>query len=148
MEIFDTLGLDQTMAMHFGIFVIVYLFLSNLLFKPYLRAFTKRTEQTVGKTDLAERFIEETKELEVEYSTKARQLNQKTKAIYDESRSEAMKQYDQIVTEARVKAKTVLDKTRGEIESQVQAARKQLKNDIPSISKSINQQVIGKEVAQ
>lgn len=148
MEIFKTLGINETIFMQFGIFMVVYLFLSNVLFKPYLKAFTKRKEQTVGKTDLAERFIEEAKELEVEYSTKARAMNQKTKEIFDASRSEALKAHDEVVAEARDKAKGIIETTRKEIETQVEAARQQLDTEVPAISKSINQQVIGKELAQ
>jgi F-type H+-transporting ATPase subunit b len=148
MEIFETLGINQTLFMQFGIFMVVYLVLSNVVFKPYLAAFTKRKEQTVGKTDLAERFIKETEELEVEYSSKAREMNRETKEIFDNSRSQAMKQYDQVVSQARGRANEILASARTEIEAQVSAARTKLDAEIPSVTQAINSQVVGKELAQ
>ncbi|NQY99165.1 MAG: ATP synthase F0 subunit B [Bdellovibrionales bacterium] len=148
MEIFATLGINQTVFIQFGIFMIVYLVLSNMLFKPYLAAFTKRKEQTVGKTDLAERFIKETEELEAEFATKAREMNKQTKEIFDSSRTEALKKYDDVVLEARGKANKILDAARTEIETQVSAARQQLDSEIPAVTQTINAQIVGKELAQ
>lgn len=143
MELLKTLGLDSTVAFQFGIFLIVYLFLSNLLFKPYLKAFNKRKEQTIGKTDTAERFITETAELEGEYETKAREINQKFKVIYDESRSQALKEHDRLVAEARSKAKELTEKAQKEISVQMQSARDELKAQVPVIAKTITTQVVG-----
>lgn len=143
MELLKTLGLDSTVAFQFGIFLIVYLFLSNLLFKPYLKAFNKRKEQTVGKTDTAERYISETQDLENEYETKAREINQQFKVIYDESRTLALKEHDRLVSEARAKAKSLTEKAQQEITSQMQAAQQELQSQIPVIAKTITGQVIG-----
>ncbi len=143
MELLRTLGLDSTVAFQFGIFLVVYLFLSNVLFKPYLKAFNKRKEQTVGKTDTAERYVTETQQLENEYETKAREINQQFKVIYDESRTVALKEHDRRVAEARAKAKSLTEKAQAEITSQMQAAQQELKAQVPAIAKTISVQVIG-----
>lgn len=143
MELLKTLGIDGSVAFQFGIFLVVYLFLSNVLFKPYLKAFNKRKEQTVGKTDTAERYIAETQDLESEYETKAREINQQFKVIYDESRTLALKEHDRLVAEARSKAKSLTEKAQTEITSQMQAAQKELKSQVPAIAKTISAQVIG-----
>ena len=143
MELFKTLGLDETILFQFGIFLVVYLFLSNILFKPYMKAFDKRSEQTVGKTDTAERFIVEAQELENEYETKAREINKKFKVIYDESRTLALKEHDHLVAEARSSAKEITEKAQKEITIAMQEAQKKLQLEVPAIAKTISNQVIG-----
>jgi F0F1-type ATP synthase membrane subunit b/b' len=143
MELIETLGLDSTIALQFGIFIIVYLFLSQVLFKPYMAAFDERQEQTIGKTDTAERFIAEAQNLEQEYATKAQEINRKFKLIYDESRSQAMKEHDRLVNEAREKAKVLTEQSRKKISEQAVAAQADLAKQIPELSKTIAVQVLG-----
>lgn len=143
MELFKTLGLDVTVFIQFGLFVFVYIFLSNILFKPYIKAFNKRKDQTIGKTDTAERYIAEAEDLEKEYETKAREISLKFKVIHDESRSSALKEHDKLVTEARSQAKELTDQAKKEITTQTQQAKSELKAQIPIIAKSISEQMVG-----
>ncbi|MCB0407214.1 MAG: ATP synthase F0 subunit B [Bdellovibrionales bacterium] len=142
MELFKTLGLDGSILIQFGIFFVIYIIISQVLFKPYLRAFDKRREQTVGKTDTAERFVAETKELENEYETKAREISRKFKVLYDESRTQALKEHDRLVAEARAKAKELTEKAQQQISEEMAAAQAEIKKQVPEIAKSISQQLL------
>ena len=78
--------------------------LKYVLFEPYFAAYNQRVERTLGQTELAERFVAETKELEERYSIKAAEENEKFRAVYDKTRSEAAREYDRMVTDARAQA--------------------------------------------
>ena len=91
MDILSALGVDATLGIQFIIFLVSYVFLVNVVFKPYHRAYEERVKRTLGNAEFAERILAETKELEIEFEQKARLLNYETKGIFDSERSEAMK---------------------------------------------------------
>ncbi len=143
MEILTALGVNSTIGIQFIIFVVAYLFLSNLVFKPYHKAFEERVSRTQGDTDLAERIISETKDLELEFETKARSLNNETKIIFDRSRSEAMREYDRMVSQAKQRAKEQLDKSRLQVAHEMEKSREEVTKQIPEITKSLVTKMIG-----
>ncbi|MCB0364239.1 MAG: ATP synthase F0 subunit B [Bdellovibrionaceae bacterium] len=146
MEILTALGVDSTLGIQFIIFIVAYIFLTTLVFKPYHRAYEERVRRTEGNTDLAERILTESKDLEVQFEQKARALNNETKIIYDHSRSEAMKEYDRMVSQARERAKSIMEKTRLQIAHEFENARSEMNKEIPGITKSVVQKMMGQEV--
>ena len=63
MELLKSLGIDSTLWSHLACFIVAYLALSTLVFRPYLRAFQERERRTVGSEEDAIRLIEEAREL-------------------------------------------------------------------------------------
>ncbi len=143
MGLLMSLGVNQTLFFQLGIFVAVFVVLKYVLFVPYFAAFNKRNEATVGQTELAERYLSETKALEEEFSQKATAANEKFRAIYDQIRLETVKEYDRLVADARARAKTLTDGARKKIETDVQGAKAQLAKEVPGVSQLIVQKLIG-----
>ncbi len=146
MDILLAIGLDQTILAQFILFLITFIFLNTLVFKPYFAAFEERSSRTVGDQDLAEQVLEETKTLQLEYEQKARKLNLEHKTIYDESKTKALEKYDSIVSTARDKAKEIMEANRTVIKTEVDNARGQLTAELPAVSKSIATKLLGKEL--
>src|SRR5438309_787896 len=99
-----------------GLFLLIFWVMKTVLFAPYFAAFRERKERTVGQTEAAERYINESKELEGQFAAKAQQINEQFKAIYDQSRYEATKEYDRVVQVARTKAKDWLEDARTKVQ--------------------------------
>lgn len=148
MEIFTSLGLDETLFVQMGVFLVVFVVLKKLLFEPYFAAYRERKERTVGQTEAAERYVNEARELEQQYSSKAQQINQQFKSIYDQSRVEAMKEYDQVIQVARNNSKQWTEQARSKIQKEVREAREKMSPDIPAISQLITAKLMGKESIQ
>lgn len=148
MEILNALGINETITVQFVIFLVAYLFLSNLLFKPYYRAFIERKDRTVGRTDTAERYIKEAKDLQAQFETKARELNSRYKVIYDQSRSEALKEYDQLVGAARSDSKNWIENQRDQIQIAVKKVQSEIGSEVKGVSKVIQARLLGRESAQ
>jgi len=144
MEIFTSLGLNWTLFVQMGIFLVVFLVLKTVLFEPYFAAFRERRERTVGQAEAAERYIHEAKALEEQYSAKAQAINSEFRAIYDKTRSETQKEYDRVIQDARGKAKTWTEQARTKIEKEVRDAKQQLSPDVPVISQLIINKMLGK----
>ncbi len=143
MGLLMSLGVNQTLFFQFGIFVAVFVVLKYVLFVPYFAAFNKRNEATVGQTELAERYLSETKALEEAFAQKAQAANEKYRAVYDQIRADTVKEYDRLVSDARARAKTRTDAARKKIEADMQTARTQLTKEIPGVSQLIVQKLIG-----
>lgn len=146
MEILTALGVDSTIGYQFAIFVVVYSCLYFLVFKPYFKAFEERKNRTVGNQEIAEKYLVEATELQSHYETEARALNAEIKSIFDKRRTEALREYENLVGESRNKAQIMLERARQTIQGQVDKARAELAQKTTDVSKTIIGQVLGKEV--
>ena len=147
MEILAALGINNTIWLQLGCFIVAYLALSQLIFKPYLAAFHERAQRTVGNEESAERILAEATELQTQYEAEARQVNSQFKAVYDQSRTDAMREHDRIVAAAREQASNFVEKNRTEIKAQIEQAQKQLSKEAPVVGAAIAGRLIGKDVS-
>lgn len=145
MELLSALGVNQTVAIQFIIFVVVYFVLNKVLFTPYIAALEERRSRTEGQSEKAEQFMEEAKALHDQYAVKVREMNAQQKDIYDQARGEAMKRYEQIVVGAREKSKNTIEEAQKTLKADLQKIRQQAEQEIPAITSLITERLIGKE---
>ena len=146
MEILSSIGLDGTIVYHLALFLITFLVLNGLVFKPYFKAFSERAHRTEGSQDLAQEALRETEELRAQYEKKAQEMNRVHKNIYDKARVQAQGEYDKIVEEGRHRAGVVLQQNREKISSEIESARAGLADEIPAVSRTIASKLLGKEL--
>ncbi len=144
MEIIHQLGINQTVFLQLCIFLVTYLFVENLLFKPYFAALEEREKKTVGGEELAAELQKETQELHTRFETKARHINGEINEIYAAVRGEAAKEYERIIADARTQAQKVVDEARAKIEASMKAARTHLGEEAKQISSSIIHKLLAK----
>ncbi len=147
MDILNSLGIDKTVWIQLACFVVSYIFLSNFVFKPYLKAFHERERRTIGNEDLAARIIDEAHQLHGEYEKKAKALNLEIKNFYEKARAESMHEFDVIVKKARDDAGDLVDEARTKISAEVQRARQSISAEIPVVSSVIASKLVGKELS-
>ena len=148
MDILLSLGIDHTVGYHFLLFVVVFLFLSQFVFKPYFSAYKERANRTIGGQENAQQLIAETEKLHLEYERKARAMNKEHKKIFDTRRSEALHAHDEVIQKAKVQAQEYLDTARGKINGELKAARQEVSTEVSSISDLIVNKVAGRELIQ
>jgi F0F1-type ATP synthase membrane subunit b/b' len=66
-NIITALGIDSTLWMQLGIFLITYVLLRVIAFNPYFKAFEGRQGLTEGNQVKAEQIFAQTRELEALY---------------------------------------------------------------------------------
>lgn len=147
MEIFKSLGVDSTLWIHLACFLISYVAMTQLILKPYMAALLEREKRTVGSEEHAVRLVEEANQIAADYETKAREINAKIKASYDESRGVATKEYDRLVSAAREESQKLVESSRGELGREVQSARKVLSGEVPSVAAAVASKLAGKEIS-
>lgn len=147
MNILTSLGVDWTFFVHLICFGISYVFLTQLVLKPYANAHREREKRTVGNEEAAVRVLEETNRLKTTYEQKARALNAEIKSYFDKSRVEATAKYDELVGKARSEASATLKSAQADVEKQVQEARLSISKEVPAISATIASKLAGKEIS-
>lgn len=148
MELLRGLGLDSSVGIQLVIFLITYLILHFVLFKPYFAAYNERLKRTMGQADLAEKYLAESQALQAVYENKARELSAQYKAIYDDSRLKAQREYDQTVSAARQTAKTQFETTKQKIRTELDSARKESQKEVPAVAGAITARLLGKDLIQ
>ncbi len=144
--ILQSLGINSTLFIQLGVFLIVFAFIWALAFGPYFKAFLIREENTTGNQEEASQLIAKTRELEGVYQHKAREMNTDIKAIFDEERLAGQKQHERIMLDAKDKAKAAMDKTKAAILEQYNRAREELIKEAPALGKSIAARLLSKEM--
>jgi F-type H+-transporting ATPase subunit b len=146
MDLLTSLGVNSTLAIQMGVFLVVYVVLKNVLFDAYFKAYIERNNRTVGQTELAEKYVTQTRELEARFAAKATEVNDRFKILFDKTRGEANKEYDRMITDARMQSKTLVDQARITIQKDMESAGNQLKSEVATVSKLISQKLIGKDL--
>lgn len=140
MQILQQLGANQSAIIQFFIFAISIAFLTVFVFNPFFKAYDERLEKTKGVENVAKDTIEETKNLNLIFQSKARESNDKIRNIYDTERSAAQKKSEDILKTAKADADKILVSSRSEIASQVS----QSKSQVASLSQEIATQLTQK----
>ncbi len=147
LSLLTALGVNQTIWVQLGCFLVSYVALTELIFKPYMKAYHEREKRTVGGEEFATRIIEEAKELSGNYERKAREINSEIKSMYDQKRSDALRDYEKMLAEARESSTELIAAARTKIAIEVEAARKKLVTEIPAVSGAIASRLAGKDLS-
>lgn len=148
MELLRGLGVNQTVGIQLVIFIVTYLVLNQILFKPYFKAYTERVARTMGRAELAEKYLAESQVLQKEYETKARELSTQFKTVFDGSRAEAVKEYDEIVGQARQSAKAEFEERKKQVQMAMAQAQKDLTKEIPTLAEVITARLLGRDLGK
>lgn len=140
------LGLNSTLPLHFLIFLITFLFLSQLIFKPYLRAFEERERRTVGSVDLAAQILEETESLRAEYQARAREINAEVMAVTEAAKQKALQAYQTEVQLAQRIHHEKLDQLKVRVGEAQKQALASVDQEVDAVSRAITDRLLGRNV--
>ncbi len=147
LSLLSALGVNETIWIQLGCFLVSYVALTQLVFKPYLKAYHERENRTIGGEETAVRIIEEAQELSGSYEKRAREMNSEIKHVYDRKRAEAAKDSEALLAEARKNSASLLEAAREKVKAEVEAARKKLSTEIPVVSSAIASRLAGKDLS-
>lgn len=142
-SIIHSLGINETLFVQMAIFIVVYSILKALVFKPYHRAHEKRQNATVGNTETADKLAQKAREVEARYQSKAREISDNVKAIYEKARLEATVEQDKILSLARENTQRIIEKARAHVQEETALAREALSRETPEIGAAIADRLLG-----
>lgn len=141
-SILSSLGIDSTLFMQLAIYLVAYVLLYNITFKPYFLASEERRKLTSGGHDSAQRSLEMTRLAEEKYQKRARQINEEVSFLFNEQRNLAIKEAEQINKEAIAKAKDIASQAQSQVTAQLEQASSKLTQASNDVSKSIIEQIL------
>jgi len=142
MAILNQLGINHTTLYCFFIFIFTFLFLKEILFRPYFIAFEEREGRTKGGENKAKDIQTKTEQAKQEFEDEARDVSAEIKSIFDETRGLATKEYEKVIYEARTSAEQVVEETRLRVSVEVKKAQDQMRVEIPGVALAITKKML------
>lgn len=144
--ILTSLGVDDTFFMQLVLFMFILIFVWQVAFVPYFKAFQVREEKTTGSQEAAEDLTKNTERLERDYQYQARALNDEIRAKFDQQKSAANKEQEAIIAEARENAKNQAAQAREKIQSEYNRAREELFAETKTLGEAIANRLTQREL--
>ena len=144
MEMIQSLGINSTAIIQFGIFIFTFFFMRHYVFSAYHGALLRRLEKTKGGEELANEFAEKTAALHAQYQDKARKVSQEINTIYQKNKNEALVDADRVINQARAEAQKMIEAARVSIAQAISSATQSLKGQTSTVALSITNKLLGK----
>ena len=134
MEIFTKLGIDSTLFIQMAIFLVVYLIMHFLVFKPLFELYKHRETLVLGNQEDKEQKLAEIKKIKDEYESKLRKLHSQIQGIFTEVKSEATEDCSEKLLEAKRQVKNTITETRKQRQLEQQDTKEKLEKGIPQLA--------------
>lgn len=144
MELLNALGINHYAIVQFFIFILVFIFLTQVVFAPFLKAYEGRLQRTKGGEQLADEYQAKTQRTQNEYAEKAREIHARIQTIFQKSRNEATAESDRIVGQARKEAEALIEKNRQTVAMATSQASSELKGQTAQMALAITNKLLGK----
>jgi F-type H+-transporting ATPase subunit b len=141
------ISLDQSVIYQIVIFVVLWLILSRLLFRPYLKLLEEREHKTAGALHESSDLEREGERLKLQYEEKIAQAQSAGNAAKEAIVQQARQLRERIVTEARDEASRELEAVRQEVQRQLQQERQLAAAESASLARELASKILGRSVA-
>ena len=140
------ISLDYSVIYQIVLFLVVWIVLSKVLFRPYLILLDERERKTTGaQADLGELEHEATR-LRAQYEEKIAQAQAAGYAAKEAILQEARQQREAVLNQARQEAMSILEGVRRELASQMQKERQLAATEIRTIAQEMASKILGRNV--
>ena len=141
------ISLDISILYQVILFVLLWLILSKLLFKPYLGLLEERERRTTGAQHDSADLEDEGARLKMQYEEKIAQAQVAAYAAKEAIMQEARQQRETILSQARDEASKSLQQVRTDIASALQREKQLGEAEVTAVAQDIVSKVLGRRVA-
>jgi F-type H+-transporting ATPase subunit b len=138
--------LDYTVVYQMIIFLIVWVILTRVLFRPYLKLIEERERRTAGTEHESADLAREGERLKAQYEERVTQAQAAALAAKEAILDEARQQRDQLISRAREEAASILEQVRQEIDRQVEKEKQLASAEVAVIAQNLAGKVLGRNV--
>jgi F-type H+-transporting ATPase subunit b len=139
--------IDGTVFIQLGLFLVVMFFLSQVLFRPYLKMRADREAGIEGARDDAKRMDEQAKLQIADYENQLMKARVRSTDDRQKLRAEGVAREREIVEAARKSTQAAADEAKQKLAADAAAARAALEPRTQEIARAIVTKVLGREVA-
>ncbi len=126
--------------------IITFLILKKFLFKPVKKMIDERQKEIDDMYADAESSRTEAAKLQADYAEHLSSARAERDEIMRDAVSRAQKREREIIAEAKGEAAAIMSKAEADIAQEKKKALNEVKNEISSISVTIAQEVVGREI--
>lgn len=141
------IALDLSIVWQILLFLVLWLVISKVLFRPYMTLLEEREQKTVGADDDAYSLEHQAEQLRAQYQdaiANATAAGQTTKeAIVQDARQ----QREALLSDAREEAARILEQVRLEIQSQLARERELAFREADAVAHEMASKILGRKVA-
>ncbi len=141
------ISLDYSVAYQIVIFLVLWIILSKVLFRPYLNLLEQRERRTTGAQHDSTDLEHEGARLRAQYEEKIAQAQAAGYAAKDAILQEARQQREKVLTQVREDAMSMLEEVRRELASQVQRERQVVAAEVRTIAQEMASKILGRNVS-
>ncbi|MGH7827606.1 MAG: ATP synthase F0 subunit B [Candidatus Binatia bacterium] len=140
------ISLDYTVVYQMIIFLVVWVVLARILFRPYLTLFEEREHRTAGTQHQSEDLMREGERLKAQYEEMIAQGQAAGLAAKEAILQEARRQREKIISQAREEATGTLERVRREIQRQLEKERQLAAAEVAVIAREMVSKILGRRV--
>lgn len=137
------LDINQSFFWHLANFLILFLLLNAILFKPLFRKFDERAEMIDGSLEKAKGLNSEKDELLAKMDAKLAEAKEEAKTINEGLRQAGAEIHKQAMEAAQKDAEEMNSKAKAELAASVVKVKEGLKKDIETFSGKIVEKMLG-----
>ncbi len=140
------IDIDSTFFIQLVIFVVMFLVLRQLLFRPVIRIIEARREETEGKRMAAEEFDEETRKLNKDVEKKISEIKSSASTERAKLVEQSRHQERDLLAKAREDSRSVVEQTKKETSEQTEKVWQTLREEINSFASTAATKVLGRQI--
>jgi F-type H+-transporting ATPase subunit b len=141
------ISLDQSIIYQIVIFVVLWLILSRVLFRPYLRLLEERELKTAGALHESGDLDREGERLKLQYDEKIAQAQSAGNRAKEAILQEARHQRERILNEAREEASRSLEAVRDEVRRRLGEERQRAAAESVVLARELASKILGRSIA-
>jgi F-type H+-transporting ATPase subunit b len=136
--------LDATYFVQLGVFLVTFILLYLVLFRPMIRLIEGRRKATVGTNEEAQSFREEAEQLETDVGKRLDEVRSHASAERVKMVGEVRQQERDRLNAAREAARQEVERAREEMERSGEAVRSELQHEVGAMASAVATQVLGR----
>jgi F-type H+-transporting ATPase subunit b len=140
------ISLDISVLYQIVIFLVLWLILSKVLFRPYLNLLDERERRTAGARHESSDLEHEGARLKAAYEEKIAQARAAGMAVKDAIVQEGRQEREKLLQQAREEAALTLESARREVQSQLERERAALAAEVVEVARDMVSKILGRRV--
>lgn len=144
--VLDQLGIDSSFFIQLVIFAVVFVLLSHLYFKPFLKLFEVRHQRTVEDKEAAEKLVAQAEAKFEEYQRQLQEARMAARTEYEAVLDAAKREEAAILAAAREEAKKITQEAVDSIARQRDQLKKSLEADIERMAQGISEKLLSRKI--
>jgi F-type H+-transporting ATPase subunit b len=140
------ISVDISVLYQVVIFLVLWLVLSKLVFRPYITLLEDRERRTSGTSEDASELEEQAGRLKAMYEAKITEARNAAIAVRDAIIQEARRERERVLQAAREEAAVKLDRVRREVQTQMERERALLAAEANNIAQEMASKILGRRV--